>query len=118
MENLLSRRPIFLVDGRLQAYEVAFSAGVEKYLVSEGEQKKLPAEVLHYMLGFVGDEKIRKRPAFVQVDPALLPGAPIRTLSRQNVTLFLPQPSKVTEALGNALGDLKHAGAVRIKTRL
>ncbi len=110
MENLVSRRPIFLPDGRLQAYELAFSAGAEKYLVSEEEQQKLPAEVLHYMFGFVGDEKLRKRPIFVQVDPALLPGAPIRTLSRQNVTLFLSQPFEVTDTITEALGDLKHAG--------
>ncbi len=110
MENLLSRRPIFLADGRLQAYEVAFNDGAEKYLVSEGEQQKLPAEVLYYMFGFAGDEKIRKRPTFVQVDPALLHGAPIRTLTRQNVTLFLPQPFELTDALTEAMGDLKHAG--------
>ena len=110
MENLLSRRPIFLSDGRLQAYEVAFSAGAEKYLVSEEERKKLPDEVLNYMFGFVGNEMLRKRPAFVQVDPSLLAGAPIRTLARQNVTLFLPQPLELTDALSEALGDLKHAG--------
>ncbi len=110
MENLVSRRPIFLSDGRLQAYELTFNDGLKKYLDSKETQKKLPAEVLYYMFGLMGDEEIRKRPTFVQIEPDMVLDPSVKTLSRQNVTLFLPQPFEVTENHANALGDLKHSG--------
>ncbi len=110
VENLVSRRPIFLSDGRIQAYELAFSDGLEKYLASEETQKKLPSEVLYYMFGLMGNEEIRKRPTFVQIEPDMVLDTPVKTLSRQQVTLFLPQPFEVTEKHANALGDLKHTG--------
>ena len=110
VENLVSRRPIFLSDGRIQAYELAFNDGLNKYLASEETQKKLPTEVLYYMFGLMGDEEIRKRPTFVQIEPDMVLDTPVKTLSRQNVTLFLPQPFEVTERHANALGDLKHTG--------
>ncbi len=110
VENLVSRRPIFLSDGRIQAYELAFHDGLEKYLVSEETHKKLPSEVLYYMFGLMGNEELRKRPTFVQIGPDMVLDAPVKTLSRQQVTLFIPQPFDVTEMHANALGDLKHTG--------